>query len=79
MNRPANDEMVQGYMDGFDLSSPVPSLNRSASYRHGFANGRDDRARKPRDSAENMRRLADEAMAADDQDTHFPVEWSQSA
>jgi hypothetical protein len=66
MNRPANDEMVKGYLDGFDLTTPPPSMNRSASYRHGWLNGRDDRAGKPRDSADNLRRLADEAMTADD-------------
>jgi hypothetical protein len=73
-DQPANDEMVQGYMDGFDLSSPEPSANRSRSYRHGFANGRDDRAHKPRDTAENLRRMADEAMEADDADAIWPGE-----
>lgn len=64
--RPANDEMVAGYLDGLDLSSPEPSDNRSHSYRHGFANGRDDRARKPRASAVKLRELADLAMAKDE-------------
>lgn len=72
--RPANDEMVKGYMDGFDLSSPEPSANRSRSYRHGFANGRDDRASKPRDTFENIARMADEAMEADDADAMWPSE-----
>jgi hypothetical protein len=35
--------MMDGYMDGLDISSPEPSGNRSQSYRHGFANGRYDR------------------------------------
>jgi hypothetical protein len=35
----ANDEMVQGFLDGYDLTAPEPSANRSASYRHGFENG----------------------------------------
>lgn len=59
------DEMVEGYMDGFNLDCPAPSGNRSHSYRHGFANGRDDRRKQPRDTAENLRREADLAVAAD--------------
>ena len=39
----AEGDMLQGYMDGLDLSSPEPSGNRSHSYRHGFSNGRYDR------------------------------------
>jgi hypothetical protein len=46
--RPANDDMVEGYRDGFDLSAPEPSANRSESYRHGFANGRADKTGIPR-------------------------------
>lgn len=42
----AEEDMTQGYMDGMDLSSPEPSGNRSRSYRHGFLNGRADRAGK---------------------------------
>ena len=61
----ANDEMMQGYMDGFDPSSPEPSANRSHSYRHGFANGRDDLHRAPRAKAEQLRREAAEAMEKD--------------
>lgn len=40
--RRADQEMVEGYIDGFNLNNPEPSSNRSASYRHGFQNGRDD-------------------------------------
>ena len=65
-NRLANDELVEGYLDGFNLDNPEPSANRSESYRHGFANGRDDRAGMPRASADALRREADEAMAKDD-------------
>lgn len=62
----ANDEMVDGYTDGLDLSSPEPSANRSHSYRHGFANGRADRMRRSRGLfAAELRRLADVAMEAD--------------
>jgi hypothetical protein len=38
----AEDEMVLGFMDGYDRNAPQPSENRSRSYRHGFANGRRD-------------------------------------
>lgn len=61
----ANADMVEGYMDGFDQSSPEPSANRSASYRHGFANGRDDLNGKPRDVASNLIDKALEAMKED--------------
>jgi hypothetical protein len=36
----ANEEMVNGYLDGRDPTSPEPSANRSWSYRHSFAVGR---------------------------------------
>lgn len=64
--RQANDEMMLGYFDGWDLDAPEPSENRSHSYRHGFANARDDRRGKPRASAEELRRMADLAMAKDE-------------
>jgi 3-oxoacyl-(acyl-carrier-protein) synthase len=32
----ANDEMVQGFLDGYDLTAPEPSANRSASYRQAL-------------------------------------------
>ena len=64
-NRPANDDMVEGYRDGLDPSTPEPSANRSHSYRHGFANGRDDRAGKPRASYAELLRMADQAMDLD--------------
>lgn len=63
--RPANSDMVQGYIDGFDRSSPEPSANRSHSYRHGFANGRDDRSGQPRASYQQLIKWADEAMERD--------------
>lgn len=61
----SEDEMLQGYLDGFDPESPDPSDNRSKSYRHGFANGRDDRAHKPRASASTLRQEAKKAIAED--------------
>lgn len=64
--KPANQEMIDGFLDGYDLDAPEPSTNRSASYRHGFANGRDDRAGKPRATAQALRDMATVAMAADE-------------
>jgi hypothetical protein len=62
----ANDEMVEGYLDGFDLDNPEPSDNRSHSYRHGFANGRADKTGKPAfPSAEVARLRAEAAMEMD--------------
>lgn len=60
------EEMIEGYFDGRDPASPEPSANRTESYRHGFANGRDDLAKKPRATADKLRAMADEAIAADD-------------
>jgi hypothetical protein len=50
-------EMVAGYLDGRKPDNPEPSANRSFSYRHGFANGRDDLARSPRMPAQMLRPL----------------------
>lgn len=61
----ANADMVEGYLDGCDRSTPEPSSNRSASYRHGFANGRDDLNGRPRDAAINLREKALDAMKED--------------
>jgi len=67
MPRPANAEMVQGFMDGYDLTAPEPSANRSASYRHGFMCGRIDKRQVAwSGTADDLRKLADEAMEADD-------------
>lgn len=60
----AIEEMAQGYCDGSHPDSPEPSDNRSRSYRHGFANGRDDLARKPRATAQWLRAAAKAAMEA---------------
>ena len=66
--RPANDEMVQGFRDGYDLTAPEPSGNRSNSYRHGFMVARIDKGALPyQGGADHLRRLADEAMQADEQ------------
>lgn len=62
----ANDEMVEGYLDGLkDDRLEFPASNRGHSYRHGWLNGRDDRTRNPRASAAELRVQADLAMAAD--------------
>ena len=71
MSRPANEEMVQGFMDGYDPNNPEPSDNRSHSYRHGFKAGRNDilpDGEKPFCGmhADSIREIAEEAMARDD-------------
>lgn len=58
-------DMVLGYRDGADLNAPIPGANRSWSYRHGFANARDDAARSPRASADELRKRADSCVFAD--------------
>lgn len=66
--RPANDDMIEGFRDGYNLSAPEPSGNRSNSYRHGFKVGRLDKT--PADwgkyTADQLHRMADEAMEADE-------------
>jgi hypothetical protein len=54
--------MTDGYLDGLKPDNPEPSANRSASYRHGFANGWDDLAHSPRLPAQVLRLLADQAI-----------------
>lgn len=61
----ANDEMIAGYRDGRNPDNPEPSSNRSHSYRHGFANGRDDLNRKPRASAAVLRQMAEDVEQKD--------------
>ncbi|HEV8263246.1 MAG TPA: hypothetical protein VGQ19_21110 [Burkholderiales bacterium] len=61
----AEDEMVQGYMDGRNPDNPEPSANRSRSYRHGFQSGRDDLAKKLSAPFEERIRQAEEALKAD--------------
>ena len=58
-------EMLEGYLDGRRPDNPPPSANRSASYRHGFLNGRDDHARSPRATAAFLRILAAAAIKED--------------
>lgn len=61
----AEDDMMQGFLDGLDPDAPVPSGNRSYSYRHGFANGRDDLAHNPRASAQELREEAERCIDMD--------------
>ncbi|MDN4987180.1 hypothetical protein QY049_28875 [Bradyrhizobium sp. WYCCWR 13022] len=60
-----HQEMTEGYLDGLKPDNPEPSTNRSHSYRHGFANGRDDLAHSPRLPAQVLRLLADQAIRDD--------------
>ncbi len=64
--KPANDEMIQGYMDGYDLTAPEPSTNRSYSYRHGFIVGRAEKKRRRLPNADVLRAAADAAMEKDE-------------
>lgn len=71
MNRPASEEMIQGFRDGYDLDAPEPSDNRSHSYRHGFKAGRNDKMPYGQGpfhgvSFDEVRRMAGEAMAQDE-------------
>ena len=61
----AEQEMVDGFLDGYDPNAPEPSANRSHSYRHGFANGRADATGTSRAKAAELRILAEAAIAAD--------------
>ena len=60
-----NEEMYEGYRDGLNPDSPKPSKNRSHSYLHGFANGRDDLLKRPRASAQLLREAAIKADQLD--------------
>ncbi|MGW1422675.1 hypothetical protein ACWAT4_21475 [Bradyrhizobium manausense] len=66
---PANADMIEGFNDGYDLTAPEPSANRSRSYRHGFMCGRIDKGQIASPGAQRLRQMADEAMAADDTST----------
>lgn len=63
----AESDMLAGYWAGLN-GEPQPGNNRSHSYRHGWANGRDDRERSPRASASYIHAEALKAIALD---THF--------
>ncbi|MDQ5884031.1 MAG: hypothetical protein QG556_368 [Pseudomonadota bacterium] len=54
----ANNEMVSGYIDGLNSSFDLPPKNQTASYKHGWMNGRDDRLGEPRDNIDVIRARA---------------------
>jgi hypothetical protein len=58
--------MVQGFMDGYDISAPEPSANRSESYRHGFMVGRGEKTGNLAGTFQSLSQAADAAMDADD-------------
>lgn len=62
---PANAEMIEGFMDGYDLSNPEPSENRSHSYRHGFRSGRADKGFSRKESYGQVLAMAKDAMRKD--------------
>lgn len=66
MTRPANDEMVMGFRDGYRRDNPEPSGNRSASYRHGFMCARIDIGLMDSPGHGVLDMLADQAMDADE-------------
>jgi len=47
MTAGADDDFVEGYMDGGDPNAPEPSANRSEAYRHSFAVRRAEKAGRP--------------------------------
>ena len=61
----ANADMIEGYMDGYDLNAPEPSTNRSNSYRHGFAVARAEKLGGKLGTYQEISARADAAMAAD--------------
>ena len=63
----ANADMIEGYMDGYDLDVPEPSSNRSHSYRHSFWIGRAEKMRLPLPTYYELERRAELAIVADAQ------------
>jgi hypothetical protein len=59
------DEIVEGYRDGYAADSDEPGNlgNRSEAYAIGWFNGRDDRRGRPRTSAGDIRRQVEAARA----------------
>ena len=62
---PANADMVEGYMDGYDLDAPEPSSNRSESYRHSFYIGRAEKLGLQMVAARELEQHAEWARRAD--------------
>ena len=64
----ANEDMIEGYMDGYELDAPEPSANRSHSYRHGFSVARAEKtSHEPLASYWELEKRAVAAMQADAQ------------
>lgn len=61
----AEADMFEGYLDGMNPDAPEPNRNRSQSYRHGFRNGRADRAGRSNGPAMILRQAHDAAVSAD--------------
>lgn len=59
----ALDEMVRGYQDG--LRGISCHIVPSASYMHGYQNGRDDRLNTPRATVVDLKVAAERAIEAD--------------
>jgi len=58
--------MVAGYMAGYASGSPeLPEchISKSAAFRHGWLNGRDDRMHNPRERGSVLRSRADLILA----------------
>lgn len=54
-----DQEFVDGYLDGHDLSTPVPSGNRRPAYVHSFKIGRAEALRQePTMTAQQARKRA---------------------
>lgn len=63
---PVDQEFVDGYRDGYDLTAPEPSENRSHAYRHSFAIGRAEKEGRPiKASYDQLIAAADRALAKD--------------
>ena len=63
-----NAENAEGYRDGRNPDAPLPSANRSHSYRHSFAVGRaelESKGKATRAPPEELHRMADEAEEKD--------------
>ena len=49
------NDITEGYLDGFSKDAIKPNDNRSQAYTFGWYNGRDDRSGKPRTSPAKLR------------------------
>lgn len=73
--RDRQQEVVDGYMKGIGgLSETLPECydKKSAAWKHGWRNGRDDRLGRPRECASVLRRRADMVLTVDATVTKAP-------